>query len=209
MFICPHCREKLNGRSISSYVADLQHNESSHPQLPIDLSGQMQKLTEAVEGLSKKMDNMPHNPPKVDGFDHTPSTLSATPVWPVRNAKRRRADRMPIEITSDRGTNTVDLSDLSVPSVASVAAQKCFWLYLSGLNPKITDSDVTKIVSRCLNATEPVAVIRLVQRGVDTSNFSYVSYKIGLDPAVKPLALDPASWPDGLLFREFVDRPKN
>ena len=210
IFICPHCRDELNGQSIGAYVADMIDKQPPpHSQQLNDLPGQVQKLDEVVEGLSKKIDNMPHKPLNIDGSASTPINLSATPVWPARNPKRRRADRLPVEIASDRGTNTIDISDLSVPSITSAAAQKCFWLYLSGLNPKISDGDLQKNVSRCLNGIEPIAVIRLVQRGADTSNFSYVSYKIGLDPDVKSIALDPASWPAGLLFREFVDRPKN
>ena len=214
LFICPQCRDKLNGRSINTYVADALNSQNAQSLQLVDLPSQVQKLCEMVDGLSNKVESMSQKPPHCDGFVGTPANLSAaanlsTPIWPARNPKRRRADRMPLEITSDRGTNTVDLSDLSVSSVASVVAKKCFWLYLSGLNPKVTDNDVQKIVSRCLNSIEPVAVVWLVRKGIDTTNYSYISYKIGLDPDVKSIALDPASWPSGLLFREFVDRPKN
>ena len=174
----------------------------------MDLPAQMQKLCEVVDGLSKKFDNIPCKLNN-DAPIGTSLNVTTTPVWPGRNPKRRRADHLSIDIAPDRGTNTVDLSDLSVPSITSGTAQKCFWLYLSGLNPKITDNDVLKIVTRCLHETKPIVVTRLVQRGADTSNYSFVSYKIGLDPDVKATALDPASWPSGLLFREFVDRPKN
>ena len=110
-------------------------------------------------------------------------------------------------VPSSCGTNNVDLSDLSVPSIVHNVNK--FWLYLSRLNPQITDSDVQKIVSRCISAPESVDVIRLVPKGKDVTGLSFVSYKIGLDPAMKNKALDSSSWPTGLLFREFIDQPKN
>ena len=113
-----------------------------------------------------------------------------------------------VSAPSDRGTNSIDLSDLSVPSVAPPVADK-FWLYLSGLNPLVTDGDVQKIVSRCLGLPGPVDLVRLVPKGKDVNGMSFVSFKIGLDPNTKAKALDPSSWPVGLLFREFINHQKN
>lgn len=209
MFICPTCRLTLNGRSISAYVADLQLNQTSQPQNLAELPAQVQKLCDVVDGLSKKIDSLPCKTIIDDTPLGTPSVMPATPVWTAKSAKRRRTERIPMNMSSDRGANTIDLSDLSVPSIVSAAAQNRFWLYLSGLNPLLTDSDIQKIVSRCLHTAEPVVAVRLVRRGTDTTNFSYVSYKIGLNPDMKSVALDPASWPTGMLFREFVDLPKN
>ncbi|XP_055590195.1 uncharacterized protein LOC129742329 [Uranotaenia lowii] len=79
----------------------------------------------------------------------------------------------------------------------------------AGLQPQITDEDVDKIISRCLNPSTPVEMKRLLPKGVDGSTRRYVSFKIGLDPMYKDAALNPMTWPTGLLFREFVDQPKN
>ena len=131
-----------------------------------------------------------------------------TPVWPKQSIKRRRLYDKPNAIALPScGTSDIDLSDLSVPSIVNNANK--FWLYLSKLNPLVTDGDVQKIVSRCLNAPESVEVIRLVPKGKNIDSLTFVSYKIGLDPDIKTKALDSSSWPTGLLFREFVDQPKN
>lgn len=84
-----------------------------------------------------------------------------------------------------------------------------FWLYLSGFQPLISPDDVQKIGGRCLDLSSPCDVIRLVPRGKDVSNMSFVSFKIGLDPSLEQRALLSSTWPDGLVFREFVDQPKN
>lgn len=209
MFICPTCRVTLNGRSICTYVADLKLNQTTQSQNLNELPAQVQKLFDVVDVLSKKIDSLPSKSMNEDPPFGTPSAMPATPIWPTKNTKRRRTERIPINVESDRGANNIDLSDLSVPSIVSTAAQNRFWLYLSGLNPQLTDGDIQKIVTRCLHTAEPVVAIRLVRKGMDVTNFSYVSYKIGLDPNLKNVALDPASWPTGMLFREFVDFSKN
>lgn len=103
----------------------------------------------------------------------------------------------------------MDFSDLSIPFITPAASPPKFWLYLSGFQPKISDDDVQKIVARCLDLRDPFEVIRLVPKGADTKNMSFISFKIGLELALKQQALDAARWPTGLMFREFVDFSKN
>ena len=194
----------MNGRSIRSYIADTQA-VSPMPSVSsslIDLPAQVHQLSNVVEALSNKIDNITCTP------SQPVWPTSNTPVWPKRNMKRRRIDDKPdSQATSECGTNNVDLSDLSVPTV--VQNVRKFWLYLSGLNPLITDADVQKIVSRCLSIPESMDVIRLVPKGKDITGLSFVSYKIGLSPEMENKALDASTWPTGLLFRQFVDQPKN
>lgn len=204
LLVCTACRSELNGRSIRSYIADTQVAPLAPPELPIlsTLPEQVQQLSNVVETLSKKIDNLS------SAQSQPVWPIPCTPVRPMRSVKRRRLDdKSNVSVPSDCGTNNVDLSDLSVPVI--VRNVNKFWLYLSGFNPLITDDDVKKIISRCLNAPAPVDVIRLVPKGKDLAGLSFVSYKIGLDPDMKIKSLDPSSWPSGLLFREFVDQSKN
>lgn len=202
MFICQSCREELNGRSIRRYIAEQQHVE--HPPALASLPAQVQQLHEIVAELGKKVDRFAATPQR-----HRSSSLSATPIWPRPSAKRRRDDGPEINAPATRGTKTIDLSDLSVASVSAAAPPVKFWLYLSRLNPLISDNDVRSVVSRCLDTTDPIDVARLVPKGRDASSLTFVSFKIGLDPGLKDIALDPASWPSGLQFREFVELTKN
>ncbi|XP_053686336.1 uncharacterized protein LOC128735877 [Sabethes cyaneus] len=206
LFVCAACRANLNGRSVRSYIdATLHSHEKQLPDLAC-LPSQVQQLSDVVAALSKKIDDFSARPKRVS---NTPLSCD-TPIEPAIRVKRRRVDRMPnIREKVNCGTKPIDLSDLSVPSIAPPARPKKFWLYLSGLNPSLTDSDVQKIVLRCLNISDPVDAIRLVPKGKDTSNMTFVSFKVGLDPDTKTIALDPSTWPTGLLFREFIDVPKN
>lgn len=201
--MCPCCREELNGRSVKSYIADMQTPDTAPSS---GLQTQVEQLFKLVESLSEKVDCcMPKNT-----SDRTPMRSKAVEDWPRLGVKRRRGnDKQPITVAPDRGTNTIDLSDLSIPHLTPETPTPKFWLYLSGLHPLVTVDDIHKITSRCLKLTAPADVVRLVPKGVDMANLTFVSFKVGLDPSTKDLALDAATWPNGILFREFIDQSKN
>ncbi|XP_062543283.1 uncharacterized protein LOC134210889 [Armigeres subalbatus] len=208
MFICPPCRTELNGRSIRAYLADNPRSQPDEmPQLA-EIPKQVQELFTVVEKLSQKIDNFAGQ--SIKPFKSIP--VSSPSAWPRLGIKRRRDDRRLDECTAAvSGTKSIDLSEfqLPVPSIMQAAKPDKFWLYMTGLNPLINDSDVQKIVSRCLNISDAAEVIRLVPRGKDVTTLTFVSYKIGLDPDLKELALEPSSWPTGIRLREFVDFSKN
>lgn len=201
LFICHICREELNGRSIRRYIDEQQQMQTQPPPLAA-LPAQVQQLSDVVAALSKKIDDMSYKPQRSQ-------PVNVTPSWPRLGVKRRRDDRPDIDVPVAQGTKVIDLSDLSVPSILPTMPPEKFWLYLSRLNPLITDVDVQNIISRCLCITDPVDVVRLVPKGKDVSRMTFVSFKIGLDPSMRNKALDPASWPAELQFREFVDIAKN
>lgn len=211
LFICLPCRSILSGRSIRAYVADLDSSKSTNTN---SLASQLQQLSGMVEVLSKKVDNISSAPTQNNCPAASPmftvSNENRTPVWPRVSAKRRRDDYdQTIRPTANKGTKAMNFEDLSVPFITPAAPTPVFWLYLSGFQPKITDEDVKQIVSRCLDSNESMNVIRLVPKGKDVSNMTFVSFKIGLDPTLKAQALNAENWPNGLMFREFMDIPKN
>lgn len=204
LFICSTCRDKLNGRSVKSYLTDELANGTTSPD---GLPAQVQQLFTLVESLSDKVDKCISKDIPAERPSNRPWKENA---WPRLGVKRRRGNEgEPIGTTSVRGTNAIDLSDLSVPRLTPVVSPPKFWLYLSGLHPQVTVADVQKIASRCLNVTTPADVVRLVPKDVDIAKLTFVSFKVGLDPSSKELALDASTWPDGILFREFVDYSKN
>ena len=202
MFICPKCRDTLNGRSVCTYI-----EETMSPQPPpsVDLnllSDQVQKLTSLVEALSKKVEGVDKERPLAKSV--------STPQWPKTGIKRRRGNNgQPVQVVAvaERGTNTIDLSDLSVPFIVPPPQPQKFWLYLSGFQPLVKVEDVQKIVARCLDVQDSFDVVRLVAKDADITKLSYVSFKIGLDPDHRTLALNCSTWPAGLLFREFEQQP--
>lgn len=200
MFICPECRNTLGGRSICSFLKGSTDSHSPS-QLNLDeLFSQVKKLTSLVESLSKRVEHITNE-------CQLPRPLG-TPNWPQQDVKRRRGvNGQAVQTATERGTNPIELTDLSVQFIVSPPPAPKFWLYLSGFQPLIKDEDVKIILSRCLDVTEPVDVVRLVAKDTDVTKLSYVSFKIGLNPAYRELALNASSWPAGLLFREFIEQP--
>lgn len=79
-----------------------------------------------------------------------------------------------------------------------------FWVYLTKISPEVTETDIEKLAKECLRVDE-VAVKSLIPRGRPSSTLSFISFKVGVDPESKSKALDPASWPQGIEFREFIE----
>lgn len=199
MFICPKCRDILNGRSVCSFLKESLGPQSSSPMDLNLLSNQVQKLSSLVESLSKQVENIVN--------ERQAAIAVSTPSWPKTGVKRRRGNNgQTVQATVERGTSTIDLSDLSVPFIVPPPQPPKFWLYLSGFQPLIKVEDVQKIVARCLNVFDPFDVVRLVAKDADIAKLTFVSFKIGLNPDHRELALSASTWPDGLLFREFDDQ---
>lgn len=100
--------------------------------------------------------------------------------------------------TAEQGSNAVNL----VP-----APNRRMWLFISRLATDSTDEAVHSMVTDCLGSND-VEVRRLVRDNIDVSTLSFLSFKVGVPADLKDKALDPRTWPRGLLFREFVFRPR-
>ncbi|XP_035794895.1 uncharacterized protein LOC118468183 [Anopheles albimanus] len=86
--------------------------------------------------------------------------------------------------------------------------QPKLWLFFSRLTTDTTDEQITDMVRQCLGDTE-VIVRRLLARDRDVTSVPFLSFKVGVPCALRLKALDPATWPHGVCFREFVDRPRH
>lgn len=210
VFICTDCRAELNGRSIKCYLEDKQKSNNIPPanvDASDSLSSQVQLLAGVVDKLSKKVDDLATAPVGSKPKQLLTPSLRA---WPKPGAKRPRVEQYDSStLAIDRGIRSIDLSDLAISSIVPAPTPPKFWLYLSGFQPLISTDDVQKIVARCLDISTPCDVIRLVPKGKDVSNMSFVSFKIGLDPTLQERALQASTWLEGLAFREFVDQSKN
>lgn len=83
-----------------------------------------------------------------------------------------------------------------------------FWVYITKISPDVSESDVLDLAKERLR-TEDVVVKSLVPRGKPLSTLSFVSFKVGVRKDLKSKAMDPATWPQGIQFREFVDHGSN
>lgn len=130
---------------------------------------------------------------------------SSTPLLPVsanrRAMKRRRVDNGP-ETAKPLlgGTRSAEMEIVAtVPPPTNM-----FWIYLSRLHPTVK-SDVVEKLTRDGLKCESAKAIPLVKQGTDVNSLNFISFKVGVDPKYRIAAMDPSSWPKGILFREFED----
>lgn len=64
--------------------------------------------------------------------------------------------------------------------------------------------EISNHVQRNLEINEPIDVVKLVRRGVDINQLSFISFKIGMGMKWKEKAMRPENWQKGIYFREFV-----
>ncbi|XP_055634253.1 uncharacterized protein LOC129774529 [Toxorhynchites rutilus septentrionalis] len=130
--------------------------------------------------------------------------------WPA--PEQRRAIKRPREIDfTMRASDSCQIGRkkplanvVSVPICNKDAGRK-FWLYLSKIRPDVTVESVSAMVKANIGTADNISVVKLVPKGRELVSLTFLSFKIGLDQSFKDKALDPSTWPEGLLFREFVD----
>lgn len=164
--------------------------------VPTDENGPFSSLTTAITELRSEIQQLA-----------TKSTVDSTPKeWPLVNQrityKRKRDGDGSAACKS--GLKQPDANVVAVPT-SNEQLDKKFWLYLSRIRPDVSNEAVCSMVKANLELESDPVVVKLVPKGKDISTLSFVSFKIGIDDDLKTKALDPATWPEGILFREFED----
>lgn len=83
-----------------------------------------------------------------------------------------------------------------------------FELFLTNINPNVTEHEISLMVSRCLgtNSNDNLDVNKLVSKQIDSSKLDYVSFKVVLNENYRIQAMSGTTWPKRVKFREFVNR---
>lgn len=124
-------------------------------------------------------------------------------------SKRRRDDGSPTSKPLVGGTKEVMDENAFAEIITVPEPTELFWLYLSRIHPSVKSESVEKLVKDCVQCEDPIKVVPLVKKGVDTSRMSFISYKVGMATKHREVALSSETWPKGVLFREFEDSSKN
>lgn len=148
------------------------------------------------------------------GFNKlSPAVLSPLPrqfQFRARTTPKRTRDEDPLELVEQPtkmfcGTGQSGSSTLGE---SAVRPDEKFWVYLTKISPDVSESEVQNLANECLQTTDAVAK-SLVPRGKPLSMLSFVSFKVGVQKDLKSKAMDPATWPQGIEFREFIDHGSN
>lgn len=84
-----------------------------------------------------------------------------------------------------------------------------FSLFLTNIDYSVTEQQVASMVEQSLaiNRTLNMEIIKLTPKW-SRSSTQYTSFKIVLDKGLKRKALQSETWPIGVLYREFIERPR-
>ncbi|XP_055527400.1 uncharacterized protein LOC129720017 [Wyeomyia smithii] len=129
--------------------------------------------------------------------------------WPAVDQHRpfkrpRESDAAPRSSDNCTAGSKRTLDNFVVAPVTNNTEEK-FWLYISRIRPDFSTESMSTIAKAYLETDNDPVVVKLVPKDRDISTLTFVSFKIGVDPSLKAKALDPETWPEGTLFREFED----
>ncbi|XP_055623306.1 uncharacterized protein LOC129766731 [Toxorhynchites rutilus septentrionalis] len=132
---------------------------------------------------------------------------STRPAYTAGSIRSRRL--FPEQKATERQQNdlmhgTASSLSPSFDNFAAPAPKQKFWLYLSRISCNVTVEQVHELAIQRLE-TNDIEVFRLVAKGKDVSSMSFISFKLGISSDLKAKALSTATWPKGILFREFKD----
>lgn len=83
---------------------------------------------------------------------------------------------------------------------------KKFWLFFSRVRNDVTEDEIRSMVADCLGNTDSILVHKLVSNWIDASLLPYISFKVGIDIALRDRAMRHSTWPNGVWFREFKEK---
>lgn len=169
---------------------------------------EMQELRKEIKQNTDKINSLSQQNHTFDAqSQNTENQIDA----PLTTRKRRRLQEGEDYVTNNdtpavnnnEGTKEID-TDIAVP-LAVPLREKKFVLYLSGFAPQATVNEISELVKKNLNTNDTVDVAKLVPKGKNLCELSFVSFKVGIGLHLKECALQSSSWQKGIVFREFLD----
>jgi hypothetical protein len=209
-WMCKGCRDIMRNARFKNCMASM--NEAT-----IELNDTYQKIVEELKSeiketlLSEIRQEIQGGFNKLSPAVHSPLPPRVFKFGSINTPKRSRDDEarasdQPAKILRGTGPPTA-----GIPLAPTDRPADKFWVYLTKISPDVSEADVEKLVKECLHTDEVVAK-SLIPKGRPRSTLSFVSFKVGVNFVLKPKAMDPLSWPQGIEFREFIDdstRPQN
>lgn len=200
-WMCQACTKMMANatfrQAIQSTNNAMEAINSEHSKALIELRQEMEQNT-------AKINTILHNMPNVlqERVGRKGSTSN--------NRKRPRIDEDVIQPESNQTEGTKDIDpSVMIPLAERKTNESKFWVYLTGFSSNATEDDIRGLVQRNLNTSETVDVRKLVPKGKNLEELSFVSFKVGVGLQLKDSALLTSTWQKGIIFREFDFHPRS
>lgn len=168
--------------------------ENTPTKIDLDIADMKDKIANIMETLSS-ITSQSSTPQQRETFCSTQCTVRhSTPM-----------SSPPLYSGSKLGNVSLD-EHSSVDSMA----KNSFSLFLTNIDGNATEQEVSSMVAQSLHVDDmqKIEVSKLVAKWKMHLHHPYVSLKVTLDERFKRTALQPETWPTGILFREFIERPR-
>lgn len=194
IWLCDEC--------LASFYDHITRDYYTKSESPID--AELAVIKEQIANITEVLSTIT---PQTSRRDETPSSIQCAPSHstPISSSRLNRGSK----IEEPSGNYCYSLTDDRGGSMAEDNNEK-FSLFLTNIDASVTEQDISCMVTQSLGVveTETIEVVKLVPRWKLHESLQYVSFKILLDRRFKRLALQCETWPDGVLFREFTERPR-
>lgn len=99
----------------------------------------------------------------------------------------------------------------SSSSVSGRNSEETFSLFLTNIDSRVTEEEISDMVYRSLGVmeNEAITVKKLVPKWKSNESLEYISFKVQVDSKFKSKALRTDIWPTGIMYREFIHRSRN
>ena len=199
-WMCNECAKLMKcarfKTAISSFGSAINSITERQDIAHAELRKEMAKQGQQIAQLSKRIGSSPAH--TIPGDFIRPPPL-----------KRRRDEVSPTSKPLIGGTKVLASDNIFEEIITVPEPTERFWLYLSRIHPSVKPESVEKLVKDCVQCQDAIKVVPLIKKGSDINRLSFVSYKVGMDPNFREIALRSDTWPKGILFREFEDNSKN
>ena len=135
------------------------------------------------------------NTAKINAILHQPRFSEITPIRTMdtnegQGSRKRRRLLDGVDVSGPISRETKEMAPtVSIPLAPNRKTSDLFWLYLSGFAPEATIEQVADLVKQNLSTDETVDVTKLVPKGKNLDELTFVSFKVGVGPQHKDAAL--------------------
>lgn len=166
----------------------------------------LRSVTGALNAISTKVAEIMQLIPMVNSIENPERTeIAPSHSTPIHSMLLQKGSKIDTSFCKTR-TSRMNLSATN----SACRNEEMFSLFLSNIDEKVTEEEVSDLVSQSLGIDEcsSINIVKLVPKW-STDFRDYASFKVTLHDQYKNRALQASTWPTGIMYRKFYEKPRN